>query len=180
MTPCQTKVNKIVTLNCIKNDQPYFCYTIDCIYPSTQVMKTCSVGLSNFNVLTEKLQSFPICSTIHSMLFHSLFFKRWKNKKELCLITKLQKGFWPKLILIYHNIERLPLFGLTLSEIPSSYNILQTSVNEWSCARSITLFCKLADNLRYATFKPSASFAECKCHCQSPSKSRKTSRRQAM
>ena len=102
MTPCQTKVNKIVTLNCIKNDQPYFCYTIDCIYPSTQVMKTCSIGLSNFNVLTEKLQSFPICSTIHSMLFHSLFFKRWKNKKELCLITKLQKGFWPKLILIYH------------------------------------------------------------------------------
>lgn len=78
------------------------------------------------------------------------------------------------------NIERLPLFGLTLSEIPSSYNILQTSVNEWSCARSITLFCKLADNLRYATFKPSASFAECKCHCQSPSKSRKTSSGQAM
>ena len=77
------------------------------------------------------------------------------------------------------DIERLPLFGLTLSEIPSSYNILQTSVNEWSCARSITLFCKLVDNMKYATFKPSASFAECKCHCQSSSKSRKTSSGQA-
>ena len=71
-------------------------------------------------------------------------------------------------------IERLPLLGLTLSEIQSSYNILQTSVHKWNCARSITLFCKLMINLRYPTIKPSASYVECKCHCQSPSKSRKT------